>query len=141
MGWFKKIIGSIPVEVRVSIFEKFGYVTNSSIFNITTSTSSLIISGRRAGLSIWKGIHSPTRLCRALYFTSATCDSACCVSSIICTLACSSPFAPFPAITGGLGYVCKKTADGCIVAAVLCDKPGLSPVEKMRILEDVLRGR
>jgi hypothetical protein len=56
-------------------------------------------------------------------------------------LACSSTFAPIPAISGSLGYICKKAADGCIVAADLCDKPGLSGVEKMRILEEVLRGR
>lgn len=142
MGLFKKILGNIGVDFTFHSFvDKIGYLTNNTLFNITTSSASVMYTGSRAGLSIWKGIKTPNTICRVLYLSSACCDTACCLSSAICAFSCYSPFAPLPALSGSFGYVCKKTADGCIAAADICDGSGLSGVEKMRYIEQALTGR
>ena len=139
MGLLKKILGKVGVDH--TFMDKIGYLTNSTLFNFTTSSASVMLTGTRAGFSIWKGVYAPNTICRVLYLTSASCDTACCISSVIAAASCYSPFGPIPVISGSLGFVCKRTADGCIAAADICSSSGMTNVEKMRFLEDALRGR
>jgi len=128
MGLLKVFFGGAKVIVE-TCGDKIGYLFKNSLFNVSTSTVGVVVTGASCARSITKGILSPNPLCKGLYFTSAALNGASCAASGLCLVSGYSCMARLPLIIGSVGYITSVGARSCSSVAD-CMDPTSSLTEK-----------
>jgi len=90
-----------------------GTLSGNSMFDISTSTIGVTVTGASCVRSIGKGILSPMPWCKGLYFASAALNGVSCVTSGLCLVSGLSCIAPIPLLAGAVGYGTSIAARGC----------------------------
>ena len=110
MSILKWLIGDITIK---TCGDKIGYLFNNTLFNVSTSGIGIAFSGSCCARSFFKGIASPTPLCKGLYFTSAALNGVSCTASGLCLLSGYSCIAPLPVLAGSIAYSTSVGARAC----------------------------
>ena len=104
----------IAVGLAILVNIAVGFLFNNTLFNTTTSSGVIFVSGTSCARALTKAFMSPFPTCKILYLVSGTLNGVSTISSCISVFSSSSAlYSPLSMASGSLGYCCSVAARGC----------------------------